>query len=49
LLIVIGFTTFKASSVEKKDHAAIHDAGQIGLTAAIALFSVTISPFSLTT
>ncbi len=40
LLIVIVFLAFKASPVEKKDHAAIHGAGQIGLLAAIALFGV---------
>jgi hypothetical protein len=40
LLIVIGFLAFKASPVEKKDHAAIHGAGQIGLLAAVALFGV---------
>jgi hypothetical protein len=40
LLIVIVFLAFKASPVEKKDHAAIHGAGQIGLLAAVALFGV---------
>lgn len=40
LLIVIAFLAFKASPVEKKDHAAIHGAGQIGLLAAVALFGV---------
>ena len=40
LLIVIIFLAFKASPVEKKDHAAIHGAGQIGLLAAVALFGV---------
>jgi hypothetical protein len=40
LLIVIIFLAFKASPIEKKDHAAIHGAGQIGLLAAIALFGV---------
>jgi hypothetical protein len=40
LLIVIAFIAFKASPVEKKDHAAIHGAGQIGLLAAVALFGV---------
>src|SRR5512140_3041207 len=40
LLIVIVFIAFKLSPVEKKEHAAIHGAGQIGLLAAIALFGV---------
>jgi hypothetical protein len=40
LLIVIIFLAFKASPVEKKEHAAIHGAGQIGLLAAVALFGV---------
>ena len=40
LLIVIIFLAFKASPVEKKEHAAIHGAGQIGLLAALALFGV---------
>lgn len=40
LLIVIAFIAFKAAPVEKKEHAAIHGAGQIGLLAAVALFGV---------
>jgi len=40
LLIVIVFIAFKAAPVEKKDHALIHGAGQIGLLAALALFGV---------
>jgi hypothetical protein len=40
LLIVIVFIAFKAAPVEKKEHALIHGAGQIGLLAAIALFGV---------
>ena len=40
LLIVIVFLAFKASPVEKKEHAVIHGAGQIGLLAAVALFGV---------
>ena len=40
LLIVIFFLSFKASPVEKKEHAHIHGAGQIGLLAAVALFGV---------
>ena len=40
LLIVIVFVAFKISPVEKKEHALIHGAGQIGLLAAIALFGV---------
>ena len=40
LLIVIVFIAFKLSPVEKKDHALIHGAGQIGLLAAVALFGV---------
>jgi hypothetical protein len=40
LLIVIIVIAFRLSPVEKKEHAAIHGAGQIGLLAAIALFGV---------
>ena len=40
LLIVVAFIAFKLSPVERKDHAAIHGAGQIGLLAAVALFGV---------
>jgi hypothetical protein len=40
LLIVFVFLAFKAAPVEKKEHAAIHGAGQIGLLAALALFGV---------
>ena len=40
LLIVIAFLAFKVSPVEKKEHAHIHGAGQIGLLAAVALFGV---------
>ena len=40
MLIVIVFIAFKISPVEKKEHALIHGAGQIGLLAAIALFGV---------
>ncbi len=40
LLIVIVFLAFKASPVEKKEHALIHGAGQVGLLAALALFGV---------
>jgi hypothetical protein len=40
LLIVIAFLAFEASPVEKKEHTAIHGAGQIGLLAAVALFGV---------
>jgi hypothetical protein len=40
LLIVIVFVAFKISPREKKEHAAIHGAGQIGLLAALALFGV---------
>src|SRR5512140_1223060 len=40
LLIVIAFLGFKAAPVEKKEHALIHGAGQIGLLAALALFGV---------
>jgi hypothetical protein len=40
LLIVIVFIAFKAAPVEKKEHATIHGAGQIGLLAALALFGV---------
>jgi hypothetical protein len=40
MLIVIVFIAFKAAPVEKKEHALIHGAGQIGLLAALALFGV---------
>jgi hypothetical protein len=40
LLIVIFFLAFKASPVEKQEHANVHGAGQIGLLAAVALFGV---------
>jgi hypothetical protein len=40
LLIVIVYLAFKAAPVEKKEHAHIHGAGQIGLLAAVALFGV---------
>jgi amino acid transporter len=40
LLIVIVFLAFKAAPVEKKEHALIHGAGQVGLLAAVALFGV---------
>ncbi len=40
LLIVIVFIAFKAAPVEKKEHALIHGAGQVGLLAAVALFGV---------
>jgi hypothetical protein len=39
-LIMIVFLAFKASPVERKDHALLHGAGQIGLLAAMALFGV---------
>jgi hypothetical protein len=40
LLIVIIFLAFKVAPVEKKEHALIHGAGQVGLLAAVALFGV---------
>jgi hypothetical protein len=40
LLIVIVFIAIRVAPVEKKDHALIHGAGQIGLLAAVALFGV---------
>src|SRR5512136_873473 len=40
LLIVIIFLAIKVSPVEKKEHALIHGAGQIGLLAALALFGM---------
>src|SRR5574342_1266175 len=40
LLVVIFFLAYKAAPKEKKEHAHIHGAGQIGLLAAIALFGV---------
>ncbi len=39
-LLFIIFLAFKAAPIEKKEHAAIHGAGQIGLLAAVALFGV---------
>jgi len=40
LLVVFFFLAFKASPVEKHEHANVHGAGQIGLLAAVALFGV---------
>jgi hypothetical protein len=40
LLLVIVFIAYKISPKEKKEHALVHGAGQIGLLAAIALFGV---------
>ena len=40
LLIVVAFIAYKASPVEKQEHANVHGAGQIGLLAALALFGV---------
>src|SRR5512143_2325012 len=40
LLLVIIFMAYKAAPKEKKEHALIHGAGQIGLLAAVALFGV---------
>ena len=40
LLIVIVSLAFKAAPKEKKEHALIHGAGQVGLLAALALFGV---------
>jgi hypothetical protein len=40
LLIIIVFLAYKAAPVEKKDHALIHGAGQVGFLAALALFGV---------
>jgi hypothetical protein len=40
LLLLIVYLSYRASPVEKKEHALIHGAGQIGLLAAIALFGV---------
>src|SRR3990170_6458335 len=40
LLLIIIFLAYKASPREKKEHAHIHGAGQIGLLAAVALFGV---------
>ena len=40
LLAVIIFFAYKAAPKEKKDHAHVHGAGQIGLLAAVALFGV---------
>src|SRR5512138_2727450 len=40
LLAVIVFLAYKISPKEKKEHAHVHGAGQIGLLAAVALFGV---------
>ncbi|MCX6036064.1 MAG: amino acid permease, partial [Chloroflexi bacterium] len=40
LLIVIIFLAYKAAPVEKREHALLHGAGQIGLLAALALFGM---------
>ncbi len=40
LLLVIIFLAFKVAPKEKKEHALVHGAGQIGLLAAVALFGV---------
>src|SRR5512146_116626 len=40
LLLVIIFLAYKAAPKEKKEHALVHGAGQIGLLAAVALFGV---------
>ncbi len=40
LLVVFFFLSYKAAPREKKEHAHVHGAGQIGLAAAIALFGV---------
>src|SRR5512139_3675420 len=40
LLAIFVFGVYKFAPREKKEHAAIHGAGQIGLLAAIALFGV---------
>src|SRR5512145_3325361 len=40
LLAVIVFLAYKASPKEKKEHAHVHGAGQIGMLAALALFGV---------
>jgi hypothetical protein len=40
ILIVIVIVAIRISPVEKKEHALVHGAGQIGLLAALALFGV---------
>ena len=40
ILAVIIYFSWKASPKEKKEHAHVHGAGQIGLLAATALFGV---------
>jgi hypothetical protein len=40
LLAVIVFLAYKAAPKEKKEHAHVHGAGQVGLLAALALFGV---------
>ena len=46
LLIVFIFLAYKASPVEKQEHAHVHGAGQVGLLAALALFGVDYFTFS---
>jgi hypothetical protein len=40
LLLIIVFLAWRISPREKKEHTAVHGAGQIGLLAAVALFGV---------
>ena len=40
ILAVIIYFSWKAAPKEKKEHAHVHGAGQIGLLAAVALFGV---------
>src|SRR5512136_258658 len=40
LLVAIFFLAYKAAPKEKKEHALVHGAGQIGLLAAVALFGM---------
>src|SRR5512136_643190 len=40
LLVVIVFLAYTAAPKEKKEHARVHGAGQIGLLAAVALFGM---------
>ena len=40
LLIAIVYLSYRVAPVEKKEHAHVHGAGQVGLLAAVALFGV---------
>src|SRR3989304_5502400 len=45
LLAVIVLLAYKVSPKEKKEHAHVHGAGQVGLLAALALFVIGLANF----